>query len=113
MALNYLGSSDKPIKFSFFPILMRAFRNWPNELHSIFGSKNIVAPFFMQFPLFANNCWNRKKSVYLPKVGFPILLMLFRFGTKTFPEQDIKRCYLQKKLCVTIWDFIKALVAII
>ena len=29
-----------------------------------------------------------------------------------FPEQDIKRWYLQKKLCVTIRDFIKALVVI-
>ena len=35
MALNYLGASDKAIKLSFFPILMRAFQNWPNKSHSI------------------------------------------------------------------------------
>ena len=46
MALNYLGASDKAIKISFFPILMRAFPNWPNELHSISGSKNTASPCF-------------------------------------------------------------------
>ena len=35
MVLNYLGASEKAIKLLFFPILMRAFRNWPNEFHSI------------------------------------------------------------------------------
>ena len=35
------------------------------------------------------------------------------FGVKMFPVWDIKRCYLQKKICATIWDFRKALVAII
>ena len=38
--------------------------------------------------------------------------MFIYFSIKAFPERYIKRCYLQKKLCVTIWDFIKALVAI-
>ena len=26
-----------------------------------------------------------------------------------FPVRDMKRCYLQKKICVTIWDFKKGL----
>ena len=38
--------------------------------------------------------------------------MFIYFGIKTFPERYINRCYLQKELCVTIRDFIKALVAI-
>ena len=28
-----------------------------------------------------------------------------------FPALDVKRCYLQKKICVTISDFIKPLMA--
>ena len=27
------------------------------------------------------------------------------FGVKTFPVRDMKRCYLQKKMCATIRDF--------
>ena len=56
MAFNYLGASGKAIKLSLFPILMRASRNWPNELHSISGSKNLRHLVFVQSPLFANNC---------------------------------------------------------
>ena len=29
-----------------------------------------------------------------------------------FSAGDMKHCYLQKKICVTIWDFRKALVTI-
>ena len=43
MALNYSGAIEKAVKLSFFRILMRTFRNWPNELHSISGSKNITS----------------------------------------------------------------------
>ena len=32
------------------------------------------------------------------------------FGVKTFPAWDMKRCYLQKKICATVWDFKKVLI---
>ena len=55
-ALNYLGASDKAIKLSFFPILMRAFRNWPNKFHSIaspcFHTVSFVSKFIGNFPIY-------------------------------------------------------------
>ena len=45
-ALNYLGASDKAMKLSFFPTLMRAFGNCPN-----FTALRHIA--FMQFSLLA------------------------------------------------------------
>ena len=47
-ALNYLGASDKAMKLSFFPILMRALGNCPMNFTALC---HLV---FMQFPLLAN-----------------------------------------------------------
>ena len=46
MALNYIGASDKAIKFSFFLISVRVVQNLLNERHSISASKNIPSPCF-------------------------------------------------------------------
>ena len=35
------------------------------------------------------------------------------FGVKTLPVQDMERCYLQKKICVTTWDFKNDLVVVV
>ena len=45
-AFHDLGVSDKAIKLQFFPILMRVFQKWLNELHSMSGLKNIASPYF-------------------------------------------------------------------
>ena len=45
---NFLGASDKAIKFLSCLILLRAFRNWPNKLHGISGSKVIASPLFYE-----------------------------------------------------------------
>ena len=44
-ALN-LGDCDKTIKLLSCSILMRAIRNWPSKLYSIFDSENIASPRF-------------------------------------------------------------------
>ena len=60
--LNYLGAIDKAIKLSFFTILIRAFRDWPNGFHSIaspcFHAVRIVSKFIGDFPIY-------KKSILL------------------------------------------------
>ena len=39
--------------------------------------------------------------------------ILQHFGVKTLPVQDMERCYLQKKICVTTWDFKNDLVVVV
>ena len=60
-ALNYLGASDKAIKLSFSPILMRAFRNWANEFHSIaspsFHAVSFISNFIGNFAVHLNNLY--------------------------------------------------------
>ena len=55
-AVNYLGANDEAIKLSLFPILMRAFQNWLNELHSIASSCFHVVSFLNKsirnFPIY-------------------------------------------------------------
>ena len=55
-ALNYLGASDKAIKLSFFPAIMRAFRNWAKEFLSIaspcFHVVSFVSKFIGNFPIY-------------------------------------------------------------
>ena len=58
--LNYLGASDKAIKFSFFPILMRAFRNWPKEFINVaspcFHAVSFVSNLIGNFQFINNLC---------------------------------------------------------
>ena len=67
----------------------------------------------MQFPLFANNCWNKQNQDTYP--WWPLLYFycsfetLQYFGVKTFPALDMKRCYLQKNICATVRDLKKPL----
>ena len=69
-AFNYLDASDKVIKLSLFPILMRAFWNWPNEFHSISGSKTIVSPCFHAVSFVYKELWNKQNQFTYPERPF-------------------------------------------
>ena len=66
---------------------------------------------YIQFSLFANNCWNKQNQetyVTWPFFFFRCSFKTFQyFGVKTFPVQDMKRCYLQKKEIAQLFQILE------
>ena len=58
---------------------------------------------FSQLSLFSSKAYRCSWKLY----DDPNQVKVY-FGVKTFPVGDMKRCYLQKKICATIRDFRKA-----
>ena len=56
---------------------------------------------FMQFPLFSNNCWNKRSQ----ETWLTWPLLYFYLSFKIFQYFGV--------ICITVWDFKKALVEII
>ena len=75
-----------------------------NELYSISYSKK----------RFFKELLKEAKSKKVPRLAFILLLMLFQITSMfSIKMHDMKSCYLQKKVRITIRDFKKALVVVI
>ena len=78
-------------------------QNTNNQLHINSGSEKIATPHI----LFANNCWSKQNQETYTTWPLLYFLCFFKilqyFGVRTFPAQDMKCCYLQKKIEQLFW----------
>ena len=116
-ALIYLGASDKAIQLSFFRSKWGFSKIGQTNFVAFLVPETLHHIVFIKFLLFANNCWNKQNQFTFPE--WPFLYFLYFSGVcKYFAIKNVswtryKDIYLQKKLSLTIRDFIKILAAII